>query len=97
MKTSEALYAAARYIRKHGFSPEWNPRGKCGCFVHAIHAVGTSGNRDYTPAVVIAVRVCRVIGCSVDADDLREYGWTTKRDAAAACEIAADIAAAEGN
>jgi len=98
MKTSDALYAAADYIRRHGFSPRYSEREsgrpKCGCFIHAVETVVGEGDS------YVALTKLRTIIFNGDAGvfgmrPLIEEGWNTN-DAAAACEIAADIARAQG-
>lgn len=89
--------AMAKYIRKYGFTPNYNDRSNpnCGCFIHAATVIseraGIGGVRAY---VQVMAKVRRVAGVpSLDDEALRNNGWTNghKRDAAAVCDIVAAL------
>lgn len=93
MTPAEIARAMGKYIRKHGFSPEYTVLGTdCGCFWHAACVVG-----DDIPQRVMAMHVLAdVTGTNWFSErELRAAGWVKDRsatlDAAAACEIAADL------
>ena len=77
------LRKMARYIRKNGFSPVVGNPGQAQCFIGAKNEVG--GTFCISDC---ALRTEMDIWCS--ATTLEQEGWNTK-DAAAACEIAADL------
>lgn len=82
--------AMATYIRAHGFSPMYSDRNGCGCFAHAARQVNGSA---YLPYPLMNT-ICAVIGAqNLMPEALRATGWTLGQtdDAAAACDIAADL------
>jgi hypothetical protein len=80
-ESREHYLAMAAYIRKHGFSPDVGEPGGCGCFLRASEQV----NKDVHPATLSTEIVHDFSESCLELD-----GWT-KRDAIAACEIAADL------
>lgn len=95
-KESEALRKAAAYIRKHQFSPyyrEYEIDSLCGCFVHALRDTGATDQPLINRCCYV---LSEVTGASpgLSARDLIANGWTrgATDDAAAALEIAADLA-----
>lgn len=95
MTPSEIARAMASYIRKHGFSPDYGPKSMdgCGCFLHAAFQIG-----HYSPEALETVAL--VAGTRskwIDEISLRAAGWSRgdTRDAAAACDIAADLLACD--
>ena len=91
MTPSAILYAAADYMREHGFSPEFGKDGCPRCFSGSMSlgcsplATGTSETWDS------AFMVLNSIVGDMGARALRRDGWNTD-DAVAALTIAADIA-----
>ena len=92
MKTSAQLYAAADYLRRHGFRYELGSHSRDRCMIGALESVG---GVDWGLRGAAREELERVTGDSLDASYLRSAGWT-KEDAIAALEIAADYASAEG-
>lgn len=97
MTKSELLRKMAAYIRKHGFSPkfEQSEGSKRGCFCHAWGQVRPSRGG---PSVLIGGPLQELVGGCYSESLLRRAGWTgpeVTADAAAACEIAADLCEGE--
>lgn len=82
------LRKMARYIRKHGFSPMIGDHGGPRCFLGAWGSAG--GRLSMDDPFADAGALNSVLCIPTDTRTLRDCGWT-KRDAAAACEIAADL------
>ena len=97
MKTSEALYAAADYIRKHGWQKyDMGCDGGPRCIVGALYsATGMDPRANYRDTLPGYSAISRML----DDDWLGDYNDTyfeSADDAIAVLEIAADIATAEG-
>ena len=95
MKTSETLYAAARYIRKHGWrvgTDENNGPRPCCMLDAAYRVINETGENGYLYAFKALYLVTEI-----NPADFNDFHCKTAYDAIAALEIAADIAAAEGN
>ncbi len=90
MKTSEALYAAADYIREHGWTR--------GTFSDNAGRVCMIGAIDRTTARAGHVAACMALANTIGDNIVvfNDYHCESGDDAIAALEIAADIAAAEG-
>lgn len=80
------LRKMARYIRRHGFSPGIGEENCPRCFIGARSSVGDLETNVLTSTAAL----CGVLGVPLDSGRLRDHGWTTQ-DAAAACDIAADL------
>ena len=93
MTDSERLRAMAAYIRKHGFSPEVGGGNGPRCFVGAWSSVADECISILRTDAGQMLREIVVDDKSVGAGDLIRAGWTEgcTDDAAAACEIAADL------
>lgn len=98
MTKSELLRKMAAYIREHGFHPNYQEaaHSRCGCFCHAADVV--SGGKESLTGTPLS----DVLGLPLSDQDyiqfsaprLANHGWTgpeVTADAAAACEIAADL------
>jgi len=101
MKTSDMLYAAADYIRLHGWRKNWygehlGPR----CM---IGACASAAGSDAGGIGMLEARLKPALECVVGNEsalaviDFNDDHCKTANDAIAALEIAADIACAEGN
>ncbi len=98
MTPEQIARAMAAYIREHGFTPEYGSiqADSCGCFIHAYHRLT---NEDCFGGSAVEPAFISVIGAAeyydFDEQQLRALGWTEgcTDDAAAACEIAADLLA----
>ena len=89
MKTSETLYAAARYIRKHGWLNHGDAASSACCMLVALYRTTKGHSLD-------AHNTLRRV-TDIHPADFNDFHCKSARDAIAALEIAADIAAAEGN
>lgn len=93
MTDAEILRRMAKHIRKYGFSPNLYEvaERECGCFLNAYGRVTGRARNFVNPRAVDAV--LRIAGANVSSADLEDKGWTrgATEDAAAACEIAADL------
>jgi hypothetical protein len=105
MKVSETLYAARDYIREHGWRRlGYGIHGGRRCMAGACSSVVADGSqfvsacwsRFIGPGTPIQ-RALAVVTDGVDIGDFNDFHCETADDAIAALEIAADIAAAEGN
>lgn len=87
MSPAEIARAMGEYIRKHGFSPEYCTVSGAGCFIRAYDEIRESDYR-------VASKVLEIAGATfVTTEILKNAGWTEgcTDDAAAACDIAADL------
>lgn len=93
MKQSETLYKMADYIRVNGFSPRLGLPGGPRCFVGAKGSVSVAASVTHSIDDMPLVTYFNINW----ADDrcLALQGWGDA-DAIAACEMAGDIATAEG-
>lgn len=92
MTDSERLRAMARYIRDHGFSRHEGKDGRCRCFYGAERSTAAGHWVDSTTSVAWKY-VAPIVG-DLMPWSLKANGWTNRKvtdDAAAACEIAADL------
>jgi len=87
MKTSETLYAAARYIRKHGWVNHGGGSDAC-CMLDALWRTKNQSLDAYNTLRRVT---------DMHPADFNDFHCRSADDAIAALEIAADIAAAEGN
>lgn len=83
----ETLYRKmADYIRKNGFTPDY-----CDCFIHAADQVFCHRQ------LGALFELQEIVGGTFSSTGLQSNGWSWDKsssdDAAAACEIAADLAA----
>jgi hypothetical protein len=87
------LIKMGRYIKRHGFTPDYELGfgSKCGCFLHASAAVGITGGSWAAMEVLRELTGSQNLGLM----SLLACGWdnSATNDAAAACEIAADLLA----
>ena len=95
MSPAEIARAMGEYIRKKGFSPELGLGCKCGCFMRAycVLTVGPDGAHQMFTGSPVHLALRDVIGCGYHEYELERHGWTRgcTDDAAAACDIAADL------
>lgn len=99
MTPAEIARAMGEYIAANGFNEQWRVgRRGCGCFAHALGAVTGKGDKAghlyaWTEEPMPTIR--SVIGADTfHASSLLRAGWTGPKvtaDAAAACDIAADL------
>lgn len=92
MTDSEKYRLMGDYIKRHGFSPEyWGVPDFCGCFLHAAE-IGCG-----IAVIPNLAHLANILGTGLGADGLVQAGWRedadSTRDAAAACYMAADLAA----
>ena len=94
MTDAEKLRAMAAYIRKNGFSPRFrHGESTCGCFLRASYELFNTMQDKDCPGYRTLLEV---VGTEdMDYGTLFEAGWIkaveSTADAAAACEIAADL------
>lgn len=85
------VYLDARdYVLEYGFSPDLGEHGAPRCFVGALESVGNISGGLYGAPLGEVLPITN--GLRVSAGILEREGWTAE-DAAAAFEIAADLAA----
>ena len=96
MKMSENLYAAADYIREHGWVRRSYRSGNRCCMLGAIAATGGILSDAFVGLPVGAHQALKIVCGGVPAAEFNDKYCKTANDAIAALEIAADIAAASG-
>src|SRR3954467_3672911 len=99
MKTSEVLYKAAELIRSRGWAQGMYVNGGGVCMLGACKlAAGMEARDDNCDGGAAADAIDALAPvCGMFIDHFNDCDCITSDDACAALEIAADIAAAEGN